>query len=101
MKLDIKGKRGQPALRYLRTNESRERIQKIYLRFGRNPFTIRTLKAEALPDTRSGEICKWDSTRVIECVGKTQRSKHDSSVKIWRLSETVIGIMSNQPEGVI
>ena len=99
MKLGIKGQKGQTGMRYLRTDEARERIQKIYLQFGRNPFTVRTLKAEALPDTHSGEICKWDSTRIIECVGKTPRNKHDNSVKIWRLSETVIEIMSNHSEG--
>jgi len=94
MKLTIKGTPGLPSMRYLRTDYDRERLLKVFETFGRGVFTIRNLKSDVLPDTTSGEITRWDSNRVIECVGRTPQTKKESSVKIWKLSDTVARVMN-------
>lgn len=80
-------KSGSPSIRYLRGADNRERIQKIYLRFGRDTFTVRELKDDILPDTNSGEIVKWESSNIIESVGM------ENSVHVWKLSDMVIDIL--------
>ena len=84
---------GHPSFRYLRSSDDRDRVQKIYMRFGRDTFTVRDLKSEVLPDINSGQIASWNSSNIIESVGK------ESSVNIWKLSEGVIETIIHQLNG--
>jgi hypothetical protein len=63
------------------------------MRFGRDTFTVRDLKSEVLPDVNSGEIASWNSSNIIESVGK------ESAVNIWKLSEGVIETIIHQLNG--
>jgi len=83
-------KSGSPSIRYMRGADTKERIQKIYLRFGSDTFTVRDLKEEVLPDTNSGEIIKWESSSIIESVGMKD------SVHLWKLSDMVINIIKGE-----
>ncbi len=83
-------KSGSPSVRYLRSSDNKERIEKIYLHFGSDTFTARDLKDEVLPDTNSGEIVKWESSNIIESVGMK------NSVHVWKLSDMVINIIKGE-----
>jgi len=95
MTLEIKGQRGQPGIRYLRTDESRERIQKVFVQYGRDSFTMRDLKDTVLPDMTSGEIYKWSTSKIIESVGRDSQTK----ITTWRLSESVVNVMTYHANG--
>ena len=83
-------KSGSPSVRYFRSSDNRDRIQKIYLHFGTDTFTVRDLKEDVLPDTNSGEIIKWESSNIIESVGM------ENYVHIWKLSDMVINIIKGK-----
>jgi len=94
MKLEIKGQRGLPAIRYLRTDYDRERIQKVFNQYGREQFTMRDLKDTVLPDMTSGEIYKWSTSRIIESVGRNTQTK----ITTWKLSSSVVSVMTYHAE---
>jgi hypothetical protein len=84
---------GHPTFRYLRSEDDRERITKIFRKYGNDEFTMSDLKEDILPDTCSGEICRWSWTKVIEKVGKTSEK---SPTNVWRLSDSVIEVISRE-----
>ena len=91
----IRGKPGLPSIRYLRSGESRERISKVFQQYGRETFTMRNIKDTVLPDMTSGEIYKWSTSNIIECVEKDRQTK----IMTWRLSEGVVNVMTYHANG--
>lgn len=85
--------RGQVGLRYGKGDLPR--IHKIYESFGSEGFTVRDVRASALPDVTSGEIVKWSSEGIVIGVGKTSGSDR-TPVKIWKLSGTVIAVFDQE-----
>lgn len=85
--------RGQVGLRYGKGDL--DRIQKIYENFGSEEFTVRDVRAEALPDLTSGEIVKWSAEGIVVGVRKTSGSDR-TPVKIWKLSGTVIKVFKRE-----
>jgi hypothetical protein len=91
----IRGKPGLPSIRYLRSEESRERINKVFTQYGHEVFTMRDLKDTVLPDMTSGEIYKWSTSRVVEPVSRDSQTK----ITTWRLSEGVVNVMTYHANG--
>ena len=89
----LKSKSGQIGIRYLRSEHERDRITEVFRFCDAGTFTLRDLKTE-MPYLTSGDVEKWESAKIIRCVGRTPQTKTSGSVKIWKLDGNVISVLN-------
>jgi hypothetical protein len=99
MTVETRAVEGSPSVRYLRSEDDKDRLLKIYHKFGKDPFTARELKNTVLPDTTSAEICKWDSCGLITRAQTAQVSTSGTSAAFWKIPDRVAEVLVKYERG--